>query len=124
MAQSVGKGRVVGGYLVGRQLGYGSYSFVWHARHKVHGTEVAIKEINMVRLSKKLQENLKDEVGILRKINHPNIIRLLEIIEVRIGVLLASNSCLTAKCGVVCFGMTKFSGSFSEETILRCLNQH
>lgn len=92
MAQSAGRGRVVGDYLVGRQLGYGSYSVVWHARHRVHGTEVAIKEIDLARLSKKLQESLKDEVGILRKINHPNIIRLQEIIEVRIQVLLASKS--------------------------------
>ncbi|KAH9736187.1 serine/threonine-protein kinase ATG1c [Citrus sinensis] len=45
MSQATGRGRVVGDYLVGRQIGSGSFSVVWHARHRVHGTEVAMKEI-------------------------------------------------------------------------------
>ncbi|RVW44482.1 Serine/threonine-protein kinase ATG1c [Vitis vinifera] len=56
MAQTPSRGRVVGDYLVGRQIGSGSFSVVWHARHRVHGTEVAIKEIVTGRLNKKLQE--------------------------------------------------------------------
>ncbi|KAK4749500.1 hypothetical protein SAY87_026949 [Trapa incisa] len=82
MAQSVGKGRMIGDYLVGRQIGSGSFSVVWHARHRVHFTEVAIKEIATGQLSKKLRESLMSEIIILQKINHPNIIRLHEIIEV------------------------------------------
>ncbi|PON59921.1 Serine/threonine protein kinase [Parasponia andersonii] len=82
-AQANGRGgRVVGDYLVGRQIGSGSFSVVWHARHRVHGTEVAIKEIVTSRLNKKLQESLMSEIFILKKINHPNIIRLHDIIEV------------------------------------------
>ncbi|XP_011000053.1 PREDICTED: serine/threonine-protein kinase ATG1 [Populus euphratica] len=82
MAQATGRnGRVVGDYLVGRQIGSGSFSVVWHARHRVHGTEVAIKEIVTNRLSKKLQESLMSEIFILKRINHPNIIRLHDIIE-------------------------------------------
>ncbi|KAF9595630.1 hypothetical protein IFM89_001503 [Coptis chinensis] len=77
-----GGARVVGDYIVGRQIGSGSFSVVWHARHRVHGMEVAIKEIVMERLSKKLQESLMSEIVILRKINHPNIIRLHDIIQV------------------------------------------
>jgi serine/threonine protein kinase len=83
MAQATGRnGRVVGDYLVGRQIGSGSFSVVWHARHRVHGTEVAIKEIVTNRLNKKLQESLMSEIFILKRINHPNIIRLHDIIEV------------------------------------------
>ncbi|XP_039028704.1 serine/threonine-protein kinase ATG1c-like isoform X2 [Hibiscus syriacus] len=82
MAQATGRGRVVGNYLVGRQIGSGSFSIVWHARHRVHGTEVAIKEIAMGRLNKKLQDSLMSEIFILKRINHPNIIRLHDIIEV------------------------------------------
>ncbi|XP_062095465.1 serine/threonine-protein kinase ATG1c [Humulus lupulus] len=81
MAQANGRGRVVGDYLVGRQIGSGSFSVVWHARHRVHGTEVAIKEIATSRLNKKLQESLMSEIFILKKINHPNIIQLHDIIE-------------------------------------------
>ncbi|KAI8556706.1 hypothetical protein RHMOL_Rhmol05G0274700 [Rhododendron molle] len=73
--------RYVGEYVVGRQIGSGSFSVVWHARHRVHGTEVAIKEIVTGRLNKKLQESLMSEIVILKQINHPNIIRLHDIIE-------------------------------------------
>lgn len=86
MAQATGRCRVVGDYQVGRQIGSGSFSVVWHARHRVHGTEVAIKEIAMGRLNKKLQDSLMSEIFILKRINHPNIIRLHDIVEV-IGFL-------------------------------------
>lgn len=83
MSQSTARsGRVVGDYLVGRQIGSGSFSVVSEARHRVHGTHVAIKEIAMGRLNKKLQESLMSEIYILRRINHPNIIRLIDMIEV------------------------------------------
>lgn len=91
MAQSGGRGggggggggvRVIGEYSVGKQIGSGSFSVVWHARHRVHGTEVAIKEISLSRLNKKLQESLMSEIVILKQIQHPNIIRLHDIIEV------------------------------------------
>lgn len=73
--------RYVGEYVMGRQIGSGSFSVVWHARHRVLGTEVAIKEIVTGRLNKKLQESLMSEIVILKQINHPNIIRLHDIIE-------------------------------------------
>ncbi|KAF2603632.1 hypothetical protein F2Q70_00026877 [Brassica cretica] len=74
-------GRVIGDYAVGRQIGSGSFSVVWEGRHLVDGTVVAIKEIAMARLSKKLQDSLMSEIFILRKINHPNIIRFIDMIE-------------------------------------------
>ncbi|KAA8518953.1 hypothetical protein F0562_016273 [Nyssa sinensis] len=81
MAQSTSRARFLGDYLVGQQIGSGSFSVVWHARHRVHGMEVAIKEIATGRLNKKLQESLMSEIVILKQINHPNIIRLHEIIQ-------------------------------------------
>ncbi|CAK9151434.1 unnamed protein product [Ilex paraguariensis] len=82
MAQSVNKERlVVGDYVVGKQIGAGSFSTVWHARHGVDGTEVAIKEMDMTEMNKRLQESLMSEIHILRQINHPNIIRLHDMIE-------------------------------------------
>lgn len=80
---AVGGGWVIGEYVVGRQIGSGSYSVVWHGRHRVRGTEVAIKEIAMEKLSSKLCDSLLSEIVILKKIDHPNIIRLHDIIEVR-----------------------------------------
>ncbi|VFQ89370.1 unnamed protein product [Cuscuta campestris] len=86
MAQSSGRGGgtgrfAVGEYLVGKQIGTGSYSTVWLARHRVHGTEVAIKEIVTARLNSKLKESLMSEIVILQKINHPNIIHLHDMIQ-------------------------------------------
>ncbi|XP_077238887.1 serine/threonine-protein kinase ATG1c-like [Tasmannia lanceolata] len=81
MAQSTSRNRVLGDYIVGRQIGSGSFSVVWHGKHRIHGTEVAIKEIVMERLNTKLQDSLMSEIEILKKINHPNIIRLHDIIK-------------------------------------------
>ncbi|CAN8254613.1 unnamed protein product [Cochlearia groenlandica] len=74
-------GRVIGDYAVGKQIGSGSFSVVWEGRHLVHGTVVAIKEIAMGRLNKKLQDSLMSEIFILKKINHPNIISFIDMIE-------------------------------------------
>ncbi|XP_020971756.1 serine/threonine-protein kinase ATG1c isoform X3 [Arachis ipaensis] len=73
--------RVIGEYIVGREIGSGSFSRVWHGRHKVHGTEVAIKEIATHRLNNKLHDSLMSEIFILKRIKHPNIIRLHDIIQ-------------------------------------------
>ncbi|KAJ6851143.1 serine/threonine-protein kinase ATG1c-like isoform X1 [Iris pallida] len=74
-------GRLVGDYMLTRQIGSGSFSVVWLARHRVLGTEFAVKEIVMEKLNKKLQESLLSEIYILRKVNHPNIVALHDIIE-------------------------------------------
>ncbi|CAA0836363.1 Protein kinase superfamily protein [Striga hermonthica] len=81
MAQSMRRYQMVGDYVMGKQIGAGSFSTVWHARHRVNGTEVAVKEIVTSRLSPKLQESLKSEIFILKRIDHPNIIRLHDMVE-------------------------------------------
>ncbi|CAH8311018.1 unnamed protein product [Eruca vesicaria subsp. sativa] len=81
LAAAERSGRVIGDYAVGRQIGSGSFSVVWEGRHLVNGNVVAIKEIAMDRLNKKLQDSLMSEIFILRKINHPNIIRFIDMIE-------------------------------------------
>lgn len=75
--------RVIGDYIVTQQIGAGSFAVVWKARHKQQpGLHVAIKEIATERLNKKLQDSLRSEIAILRRTNHPNIIRLHDIVEV------------------------------------------
>lgn len=81
MGESNKSVRVVGDYLVGKQIGSGSFSVVWHGKHRVNHTEVAIKEIVTGRLTKKLEESLLSEIRILRHINHPNIIHLYDMIQ-------------------------------------------
>lgn len=74
--------RVVGNYLIGPQIGSGMFSVVWLARHRMRGTEVAVKEIVVDRLSDKLKERLLTEVFILKRIKHPNIIALRDFFQV------------------------------------------
>ncbi|PIM98920.1 MEKK [Handroanthus impetiginosus] len=81
MDQSTRRYSVVGDYKVVKQIGIGSFSTVWQARHRVHGTEVAIKEIITARLDARLHERLKSEIIFLKRISHPNIIRLHDMIE-------------------------------------------
>ncbi|EOY07399.1 Kinase superfamily protein isoform 1 [Theobroma cacao] len=119
MAQATGRERVVGNYIVGRQIGSGSFSVVWHARHRVHGTEVAIKEIAMGRLNKKLQDSLMSEIFILRRINHPNIIRMHDIIEVPGKIHLVLEYC---KGGDLSMYITRH-GSVSEATAKHFMQQ-
>lgn len=84
MDQSTSRGGkfVIRDYVVEKQIGAGSFSTVWLARHRVNGTEVAIKEIVTARLNSKLKESLKSEIVILQRISHPNIIHLHDMIEV------------------------------------------
>lgn len=76
--------RVIGEYIATQQIGAGSFAVVWKAHHKHQPAfQVAIKEIATERLNKKLQESLRSEIAILQRTDHPNIIRLHEIVEVR-----------------------------------------
>ncbi|CAL9192989.1 unnamed protein product [Musa hybrid cultivar] len=74
--------RLVGDYIIDRQIGAGAFSTVWLARHRIRGTEVAVKEIAMSRLSEKLRRSLLSEVSILGRISHPNIIALYDFIQI------------------------------------------
>ncbi|KAF8718781.1 hypothetical protein HU200_025084 [Digitaria exilis] len=76
-----GGGRRVGEYELLRPIGSGAYSQVWLGRHRARGTEVAVKEIAMERLSSKLRESLLSEVDILRRIRHDNVITLHDSIK-------------------------------------------
>lgn len=84
---------MVGDYMFSGQIGSGSFSVVWLARHRVHGVEVAVKEIVMEKLSNKLQESLLSEIVILKRIKHPNIIAMHDIIEASRRIYLILEYC-------------------------------
>ena len=76
--------RLVGDYILGPRIGSGSFAVVWKSKHRHSGVEVAVKEIDLKQLSPKVSENLLKEISILSTIDHPNIIRLFDAIEVSI----------------------------------------
>ena len=74
--------RRVGSYTLGQQLGRGSFAVVWRGRHNGTGAAVAVKEINTGLLNAKLRQSLECEVSILQRVEHRNIVRLHETLEV------------------------------------------
>jgi len=62
-------------------LGRGAFSVVYVATQRATGTQYAVKVINKKDLGKDYEKNLKMEVDILKKVNHPNIIALKELFD-------------------------------------------
>jgi serine/threonine protein kinase len=77
--------RHVGDWVLEREIGSGSFAKVWRATHRSTQQVAAVKEINMDKLNKKLQESLRSEVTVLRHTKHRNIVCLLDLIQVRLG---------------------------------------
>lgn len=79
--------RTVGDYVLEKHIGSGSFAVVWKGRHRATGEAVAVKEIRLDKLNRKLRQSLESEVSILQRIAHPNIVTLQQAIEVRGGCL-------------------------------------
>jgi hypothetical protein len=75
--------RTVNDWVMGKHLGSGSFAVVWKATNRVTGQDAAIKEIQLSKLNQKLTAQARNEVATLRGIDHPNIVKLLEVVEVR-----------------------------------------
>uniref|UniRef100_A0A7S1SKK1 Protein kinase domain-containing protein n=1 Tax=Tetraselmis chuii TaxID=63592 RepID=A0A7S1SKK1_9CHLO len=73
--------RYVGEWALGHRIGSGSFAVVWKAVHGGSGEVAAVKEIWTEKLNAKLRESLESEMSILTRTEHPNIVRLLEIIK-------------------------------------------
>jgi len=63
------------------ELGRGAFSIVYLTTHRPTGIQYAVKVINKKDLGKDYEKNLKMEVDILKKVNHPNIIALKELFD-------------------------------------------
>ncbi|KAL3530965.1 hypothetical protein ACH5RR_010287 [Cinchona calisaya] len=73
-----------GKYEVGKLLGCGAFAKVYHARDIRNGQSVAIKVINKQKISNTyLMSNIKREITIMRRLRHPNIVRLHEVLATK-----------------------------------------
>ncbi|PWA84300.1 Calcium/calmodulin-dependent/calcium-dependent protein kinase [Artemisia annua] len=70
-----------GKYEVGKLLGYGAFAKVYHGWDIESQQSVAIKAINKHRIIKVgLTKHIKREISAMRRLRHPNIVRLHEVL--------------------------------------------
>ncbi|NXG13898.1 TSSK6 kinase, partial [Grallaria varia] len=80
-----GEEKILGqlGYKLGHTLGEGSFSKVKAATSTKHKFPLAIKVVDRQRISRTVMHKfLPRELSIIRKVQHPNIVRVFELIEV------------------------------------------
>ncbi|KAJ3028645.1 UNVERIFIED_CONTAM: Serine/threonine-protein kinase par-1 [Siphonaria sp. JEL0065] len=78
----------IGNYVFQKTVGEGNFAKVKLAKHKITGGEVAIKVIDKTTLDDKKLGKLYREVRIMKMLNHPNIVKLYEVIETKYTVFL------------------------------------
>lgn len=78
---SVFRGRL-DDYIMGKEIGKGAYAIVKQGTHKLLNIKVAIKVYEKVKLLDiQKKGSVKREIQILKRINHPNLVKLHEVIE-------------------------------------------
>lgn len=63
------------------KIGEGTYGVVYKARHKLTGETVALKKIRLDTETEGVPSTAIREIALLRELNHPNIVRLLDVIH-------------------------------------------
>ncbi|XP_028768873.1 CBL-interacting serine/threonine-protein kinase 10-like isoform X1 [Neltuma alba] len=75
---------LMGRYELGRLLGQGTFAKVYYARSTSTNQSVAIKVIDKDKVMKSGEaERIKREISIMRKVKHPYIIQLLEVMATK-----------------------------------------
>lgn len=69
-------------FILGKKIGEGTFSKVCIAKHKLTNEQVAIKIIEKSKIENEADRvRLDREMKIMRKVRHPNIVQLYQIIE-------------------------------------------
>ncbi|XP_050969912.1 serine/threonine-protein kinase MARK2 isoform X2 [Labeo rohita] len=71
----------IGNYRLLKTIGKGNFAKVKLARHVLTSKEVAVKIIDKTQLNSSSLQKLFREVRIMKLLNHPNIVKLFEVIE-------------------------------------------
>lgn len=71
----------IGRYTRLEEIGRGSFATVYQGMHTRTKTFVAIKSVNLSKLNKKLKDNLSSEIDILKGLQHPHIVALIDCHE-------------------------------------------
>lgn len=75
---------LLGRFEIGKLLGHGTFAKVYHARNIKTNEGVAIKVIDKEKILKGgLIAHIKREISILRRVRHPNIVQLFEVMATK-----------------------------------------
>ncbi|KAK9085737.1 hypothetical protein Sjap_026148 [Stephania japonica] len=84
MAERKKQELLLGRYEIGKLLGHGTFAKVYHARNIKSGENVAIKVLDKEKILKVgLMAHIKREISILRRVRHPNIVQLFEVMATK-----------------------------------------
>ncbi|GER31798.1 CBL-interacting protein kinase 12 [Striga asiatica] len=82
--QDEANGLLLGRYELGKILGHGTFAKVYHARNVTTGDGVAIKVIDKEKILRVgLIRHIKREISVLRRVRHPNIVQLHEVMATK-----------------------------------------
>lgn len=108
-----------GKYELGRLLGCGAFAKVFHARDISSGQSVAIKAVSKTKILKGgLTANVKREISIMRRLHHPHIVKLIEVLATKTKIYFVMEF---AKGGELFAKVAK--GRFSEDLSRRYFQQ-
>ncbi|CAI0475925.1 unnamed protein product [Linum tenue] len=83
-SSSSNQGLLLGRYEIGKLLGHGTFAKVYHARNVKTNENVAIKVIDKEKIMKGgLIAHIKREISNLRRVRHPNIVHLFEVMATK-----------------------------------------
>ncbi|AWP04899.1 putative SNF-related serine/threonine-protein kinase-like [Scophthalmus maximus] len=74
-------GKIAGLYDLDKTLGRGHFAVVKLARHVFTGEKVAVKVIDKTKLDPVARSHLFQEVRCMKMVQHPNVVRLYEVID-------------------------------------------
>ncbi|XP_062095918.1 CBL-interacting serine/threonine-protein kinase 12-like [Humulus lupulus] len=78
------QGLLLGRFEIGKLLGHGTFAKVYLAKNIKSGESVAIKVIDKEKILKGgLIAHIKREISILRRVRHPNIVQLFEVMATK-----------------------------------------
>lgn len=83
----------IGNYVVGQEIGRGSFATVYLGHRSKSKTPVAIKAVSRQKLTSKLLDNLESEINILKAINHRNVVALTDCFKNDTHIYLVMEYC-------------------------------
>ena len=75
-------------YTLGEKIGAGKFSEVFIGYEKTTTTKVAVKLINRRKLDRFEREMMKNEINILKVLDHPGIVKLIDVFDLQKTLIL------------------------------------